>query len=71
MVLTNNLVTRLQGKLFYAKRDLRNLSFLSNDISEEQILNALKIKQEIKLHLKCFGMKELKFIVRPVNVCLR
>ena len=43
----------------------------SNDISEEQILNALKIRQEIRLYLKCFGMKELKFIVRPVNVGLR
>ena len=38
MVITNNLILKLQGKLSFAKRDLRNFSFLSNDSSEEQIL---------------------------------
>ena len=57
---------RLQGKLFIAKIDLKNFSSLSNDNSEKEILNALKIKRKIILNLTCFGM-ELKFIVRPVN----
>ena len=59
---------RLQGKLFIAKIDLQNFSSLSNDNSEKEILNALKIKRKIILNLTCFGMKELKFIVRPVKL---
>ena len=47
LVLTNNLLITLQWKLFFTKSDLRNFSSLSNDISEEQNLNALKIRQDL------------------------
>ena len=47
LVLINNLLITLQWKLFFTKSDLRNFSSLSNDISEEQNLNALKIRQDL------------------------
>ena len=62
------LSSNLGGKEFFKKCSIRKESSKLKEKELEQILNALMIKQEIKLILKARGTKDVNFIPNPVKV---
>ena len=62
------LSSNLRGKEFFKKCSFNKESSKLKEKELEQILNALMIKQEIKLILKARGTKDVNFIPNTVKV---